>query len=97
MGGYQYGGYQPQQMPKVMNNLTEDEIRELDEKYPNHLNGRLKCRDCIWLSDEKTVIGRKCVCPDKKFNSKTAMWKPGSTPACKNFERKVEQTDETNS
>ncbi len=31
MGGYQYGGYQPQQMPKVMNNLTEEEIKMLQQ------------------------------------------------------------------
>ena len=31
MGGYNYGGYQPQQMPKIMNNLTEEEIKLLQQ------------------------------------------------------------------
>ena len=31
MGGYNYGGFAPQQMPKVMNNLTADEIKMLQQ------------------------------------------------------------------
>ena len=70
--------------------LTEDEVKELDEKYPHHLNEKPKCGACRWLSEEKTVIGRKCVCPDKKYNSDTAKWHQKSCPACKSFERREE-------
>ena len=31
MGGYQFNGYQPQQIPKVMNVLTNEEIKELQQ------------------------------------------------------------------
>ncbi len=67
--------------------LTEDEITELAARYKE--SDRKVCRNCIHLSDEQTVIGRKCVCPTKEFHTPYAMWKPGSTPACKNFESKA--------
>lgn len=75
--------------------LTEDEITELAVKHKE--SDRKICRNCKHLSDEQIVIGRKCICPTKVFHTPYAMWKPGSTPACKNFERREEQTDETNS
>lgn len=66
--------------------LTEEEITELDARHKE--SDRKVCRNCKYLSDEQTVIGWKCVCPSKKFHTPDAMWKPGSTPACKHFERK---------
>lgn len=68
--------------------LTEDEITELAAKYKE--SDRKVCRNCKYLSDEQTVIGRKCICPTKEFNTPCSMWKPGSTPACKSFERREE-------
>lgn len=69
--------------------LTEEEITELDAKYKE--SDRKVCRNCKYLSDEQTVIGWKCVCPTKEFHTPSAMWKPGSTPACKNFESKTKK------
>lgn len=47
------------------------------------------CRDCIWLSDERCSIGRKCVNPQKVFLTSTAMWKNPANKACKLFEDKA--------
>lgn len=69
--------------------LTEDEITELAARHKE--SDRKVCRNCKHLSDEQTVIGRKCICPTKEFHTPSAMWKPGSTPACKNFESKTEK------
>lgn len=47
-----------------------------------------KCRDCKWLSNEKSCVGRKCVNPDRKWKSNTAMWHQPSAKACKAFEER---------
>ena len=68
--------------------LTEEEITELAATHKE--SDRKVCKNCRHLSDEQIVIGRKCICPTKVFHTPYAMWKPGSTPACKNFERREE-------
>ena len=45
----------------------------------------MKCKDCKWLSEKKCSIGRLCVNPEKKFRTRTAMWKPPTARACKCF------------
>jgi hypothetical protein len=57
------------------------------KEYHDH-----KCRDCKWLSNEKSCIGRKCVNPDRKWKTTTAMWHQPSTKACKAFEEKGGKT-----
>ena len=52
------------------------------------------CRDCKWLdTTEKCTIGYECVCPNKRFQTRTAKWKYRHTPACRLFEEK-ESKDE---
>ena len=66
--------------------LTEDEVTELASSHKE--SDRKICRNCKHLSDEQTVIGRKCICPYKKYHSETAMWHQKSCPACKHFKRR---------
>ncbi len=47
-----------------------------------------KCNECKHLSDERSSIGRKCVCPGKEFKTRTAMWKQPTGRSCKKFEEK---------
>lgn len=58
------------------------------KEYHDH-----KCRDCKWLSNEKSCIGRKCVNPDRKWKTTTAMWHQPSAKACKTFEEKGAKRD----
>ena len=53
------------------------------KEYNDH-----KCHDCKWLSKEKSCIGHKCVNPDRKWKSNTAMWHQPSAKACKAFEER---------
>ena len=52
-----------------------------------------KCGQCEWLSDEKCIIGNKCVNPDKPIKSSTSMWKYPSGKACKLFKEELEKND----
>ena len=44
-----------------------------------------KCKECQWLSIERSCIGRRCVNPNKIWKSNTAMWHAPSCKACKMF------------
>ena len=46
-----------------------------------------KCRDCKYLTGEKSTIGIECMNPDKRFRTKTAHFKYPHTKACKLYER----------
>lgn len=54
----------------------------------------MKCRDCIYMSDEKTKIGQRCINPDKVWQTRTAMWKYPTTPACKMAEARPDYHEE---
>ena len=54
----------------------------------------MKCKDCIYLSDEKTKIGRRCVNPEKHWQRGLAMWKYPTTPACKMAEPRPDYHEE---
>ena len=56
------------------------------ENIPQRKTAYRKCKECKWLSDEKCTIGRKCVNPQRKWRSNTAMWHSPSCKACKMFE-----------
>lgn len=49
------------------------------------VKSKAKCKDCIYLSSEKSTIGRLCINPSKKFRTKTSCWKHTTNPACKLF------------
>lgn len=51
----------------------------------------LKCKDCIYLSEEQRSIGYRCVHPDKNFKNDTASFKSRSAKACKKFILKENQ------
>ena len=68
-----------QQMLDSLPSVTR-QTKSHKEKVTHH-----KCKECQWLANEKTVIGRKCVNPHKVWRSRTAMWHQPSCKACKMF------------
>jgi len=64
----------------VLPSVTVRQTKSHTEKVTHH-----KCKECMWLANEKTVIGRKCVNPHKVWKSRTAMWHQPSCKACKMF------------
>lgn len=62
------------------------------------MTGHEKCRDCKWLSKEKSSIGRKCVAPNKVYKHYYSAFKQPCAKACKRFfepaEKKPEETHE---
>ena len=49
------------------------------------MTGHEKCRDCKWLSNISSSIGRKCVAPNKKFKERYQSFKQPSGKACKRY------------
>ena len=48
----------------------------------------LKCKDCEYLSDKKSNLGRLCV-EKSYYRVSTSKWKAPSAKACKRFKKKV--------
>lgn len=42
-----------------------------------------KCKDCRFLSDERTTVGRKCLAPGKHWLYPSSMYKQPTQRACK--------------
>ena len=49
------------------------------------MTGYEKCRDCKWLSNISSSIGRKCLAPNKKFKERYQSFKQPSGKACKKY------------
>ena len=68
---------------------TLGDILEFVDAAPSVIGHYDKCRDCKWLSNETSSIGRKCVAPGKKWKKPYQGYKQPSAKACKKyFERR---------
>ncbi len=69
----------------------ERQSKAAEERYLRRREqGKKQCRDCKWLTDEKSSIGYRCGNPERTFRSDTARWKAPSCPVCSAFEEKEE-------
>lgn len=83
--------------------MTVQELREEAEKLgyriikvnPPRVAKYIKCKDCVYLTGEKTQIGIMCMNPNKTFKTSTAHYKYPHAKACMKFKRKEIENVET--